>query len=354
MGTDFHHCFLSIISGQRRGLIAGTWRFVLRLGEIPYASLVQARNTLFAHGLFKSHRLARPVISVGNITTGGTGKTPVVRWLADQLRDMHPAILMRGYKSAGGMSDEARFLQEQLPSIPVIANPDRRRAAAIALAKHHDVGLFILDDGFQHRQVARDFDLVLIDATSPFGYQHVLPRGLLRESLTGLARADAFLITRANQAESAELQYIEKILKQHNLKAPIYHADHALTEFCRGNETLTVESLQGKPLFLFCGIGNPASLRDQLIGLGLTITGQHFFADHHSYTTADLDRLLAEMSESHASLLVTTEKDWTKIAPLNHPAKDLICRAGLTISFHADDEQKLLERVRLSISPPAR
>ena len=164
------------------------------------------------------HRLPHPTISVGNITTGGTGKTPVVRWLAERLQEQgrRPAVLMRGYRSEGGISDEQSLLQQQLPEIPVIANPDRVRGAADATQKQNDIDTFILDDGFQHRRVHRDFDLVLIDATAPFGFGHILPRGSLREPLSGLRRANALLITRSSQVDVNRLKEIEVELARHS------------------------------------------------------------------------------------------------------------------------------------------
>jgi tetraacyldisaccharide 4'-kinase len=354
MENSLDQRILPILSGQRRDAIAALCRASLRLAEIPYAMILRLRNGFYDRGVFKSHRLARPVISVGNITTGGTGKTPVVRWLAENLSDLRPAILLRGYKSAAGFSDEQLLLQVQLPNIPIIARPDRRRGAAAALARQHDTGLFILDDGFQHRQIAHDFDLVLIDATNPFGFGHVLPRGLLREPLAGSARADAFLVTRSSQVAPTDLQDVESVISRHNSRAPIYHADHILAGVRCGEQSLSIDSLRGKRLFLFCGIGNPTSLRNQLAGLKLTVVGFHIFSDHHSYSAADLDRLSTERSESRADLLITTEKDWTKIASLNHPITASIGRVQLSITFRAGDEAKLLELVRLSISRPAR
>src|SRR4051794_35567561 len=201
--------FRRVISGQQTGVGAALLRGVTRVLEPIYAAVVASRNRGYSAGIIASNRARRPVVSVGNITTGGTGKTPVVRWLADRLRErgMRPAVLLRGYKARPGeRGDEQRLLDELLnppgTASPVIvhANPDRLQGAKAVLRDHPDVDVFILDDGFQHRRLQRDFDLVLIDATTPFGYEHVLPRGLLREPLSGLSRASAFLLTRVDQA----------------------------------------------------------------------------------------------------------------------------------------------------------
>src|SRR4051812_23350103 len=193
-----------VMNGTERGVAAMSLRALTSAIEPIYRGVVNARNARFDRGR-SVQRVDRPVISVGNITTGGTGKTPVVRWLADALRarGIQPAILMRGYKSAPGQtSDEQELLRSQLPSVVVHANPDRVAGAQEVLRDHPDVQAFILDDGFQHRRLHRDFDLVLIDATNPFGYDRLLPRGLLREPLAGLARAHAILITRADQSSN--------------------------------------------------------------------------------------------------------------------------------------------------------
>src|SRR5205814_1694442 len=191
------------------------------------------RNSSYSRGILRSARAARPVISVGNITTGGTGKTPVVRWLASRLRDQgkHVAILLRGYKSAGAAGSDERELLDRLLNAstsdnPVIvhANPDRVAGAAETLQKHPDVDVFVLDDGFQHRRLQRDFDLVLIDATNPFGFGHVLPRGLLREPLGGLGRASALLITRCDQVAHEALGQVEQKLKWFAPAAPVLHS----------------------------------------------------------------------------------------------------------------------------------
>src|SRR4051812_36636358 len=196
MTPDLEQRALRAIRGER-GVGCALVRGALGAMEPLYRAAVASRNRFYDFA--GQTRLPRPVISVGNITTGGTGKTPMVAWLATQLLEqgMHPAILLRGY-SRGGISDEQQMLQRQLPGVPVQANADRVEGARMVLGEHPEVDVFLLDDGFQHRRVARDFDLVLINAREPFGLGRVLPRGLLRESLDGLKRAHGFVITRAD------------------------------------------------------------------------------------------------------------------------------------------------------------
>ena len=202
MASAYEERILEVMSGQARGVGATLTRTLLAAAEPAYAGVMTARNRLFDRGAKRIHRLPRPVISIGNLTTGGTGKTPAVQWLvrALQERGHRPGILTRGYrKEAGAASDEEELLRESL-GVPVVANADRVRGAATLLERTPAVTTFVLDDGFQHRRVAREADVVLIDATNPFGYDHVLPRGLLREPVVGLARAHLVILTRVDQA----------------------------------------------------------------------------------------------------------------------------------------------------------
>src|SRR4051812_22379030 len=185
------------MSGEARGVGAALLRAGLSVISPVYATVMRGRNAKFDLGLGVT-RLPRPVISVGNITAGGTGKTPVVRWLCERLRDTgeRPAVLMRGYKAAAGeRGDEAAMLEGMLnrsgvQNVVVHAQADRVAGGLGVLRDHPDVSVFVLDDGFQHRRLARDFDLVLVDACEPLGYGRVFPRGLLREPACGLGRAD--------------------------------------------------------------------------------------------------------------------------------------------------------------------
>ena len=192
---------------------------------------MRLRNKLFDFGIKRAHRLDRPVISIGNITTGGTGKTPAVQWIARRLitAGHRPASLLRGYTvGASTQSDEAILLERSL-KIPVIANPDRVAAGRQLIVTHPEIDVILLDDGFQHRRLYRDLNLVLIDATNPFGYGHVLPRGMLREPLAGLRRADVLIVTRSDLIEGDQLNELKSRLRQFNPTAPILQSRHRLT-----------------------------------------------------------------------------------------------------------------------------
>jgi len=330
--------FRRVMDGTDRSALARLLRGTAACAEPFYAAAMRARNWLI-HG----HPLGRPTISVGNITTGGTGKTPVVRWLAASLAaaGRKPAILLRGYKSIEGISDEQMLLADGLgPSIPLIANPDRRRGAQQAMAQSPGVDLFILDDGMQHRAAARDFELVLIHAAEPFGLGRVFPRGLLREPLSGLARADAFLITHASEVDAHRLDQMERTLRQHSPTAPIFRADHVMTG---------LEALQHQSFYAFCGIGSPGSFFSPLATHGNCVD-QRAFADHHHYTASDLMDLDRAARAAAAAVLATTQKDWVKLSRLSPVAGALpIIPVGLCIRFHADHEARLLEKIQGAI-----
>src|SRR5580658_2492398 len=179
--------FRQIMGGEDSSPGAIALRTAAAIAEPFYAAATDLRNRLYDWSILKTHPLGRPTVSVGNLTTGGTGKTPIVQWMTRRLlaEGHKPAILMRGYKStANGGSDERALLET--PQIPVIADPDRRGGAIMALRQHPGTTVFVLDDGMQHRRAARDFELVLIHAAHPWGYGHVFPRGLLRESINGV------------------------------------------------------------------------------------------------------------------------------------------------------------------------
>jgi tetraacyldisaccharide 4'-kinase len=352
--SNFSNFAVRVMSGVERGPRASILRGALAVGQIPYWTATQLRNWTFNAGIRKPARLPRPVIGVGNITTGGTGKTPVVRWLAERLRDdgLNVAILSRGYKALRGeLGDEQRMLQTLLQSplkLPVMirANPSRLQAGRETLLENPNVDVFLLDDGFQHRQLARNFDLVLIDAAEPFGFGHLLPRGMLREPLSNLGRASAFLITRSNGATDS----IRQTLARFNSSAPIYESVHAPMRFRRGTEEIPLDAIREMKWFAFSGIGNPNAFVTQLKSLGGGSAGDRSFADHHAYTSQDLAAIQDAARQSGAEILVTTEKDWVKIAPLAGDLAMPIWRLDVEIRFSdPDQEQRLLADIRQAI-----
>jgi tetraacyldisaccharide 4'-kinase len=211
----------------------------------------------------------------------------------------------------------------------------------------------VLDDGFQHRRLARDFDLVLIDATAPFGFGHVLPRGMLREPVKGLKRASAFLLTRADQIDDSARAAIVERLRQYNPGAPIHHSVHAPSYFRADDrpDSIPLEALRDRRWFAFCGIGGPSGFVRQLETLGGTNAGQRFFADHHDYTSADLEALASEAKRVGANVMVTTEKDWVKLAARPRPeGLPPTWHLDIEIRFQGDDERALLQQILATVS----
>jgi tetraacyldisaccharide 4'-kinase len=360
--SAFEHGVRRVMSGEAVGPRAAMARAALAAASVPYAAATRVRNWTFDAGVRKAARLPRPVISVGNITTGGTGKTPVVRWLADRLRQTGEtvAVLSRGYKARPGeLGDEQRMLANLLntpgqPPVAIRANPDRVAAGEGLLREAPKTSVILLDDGFQHRRLARDFDLVLIDATEPFGFGRVLPRGMLRESLKALTRASAFLVTRADQVDDARRLEIIERLRQHNPAAASYTSVHAPSHFRADNQadSISLEALRVRRWFAFCGIGGPGGFVRQLETIGGTNAGQRFFADHHDYTPGDLASLASEAKRVGADALVTTEKDWVKLAPLPRPeGLPPVWHLDIEIRFaNGDDERALLQQILAAIS----
>lgn len=334
---------MRVISGEARGIGANAWRGALRVAEVGFAAVVTLRNALYDRGVLSAADLGRPAISVGNITAGGTGKTPVVQWLARNLQaaGRRPAVLLRGYTRGGGMSDEAALLEESLPGVRVVADADRQRGAAAALVADGAIDCFLLDDGMQHRRARRQGELVLINARAPFGIGHLHPRGLLREPLASLRRATAVLITHASEVSAGEVDALQQRLREHT-EAPIFHCDHRHAGLVSEAGAEALERLEQERFLAFAGIGNPASLERALEGYGDRYAGFVSFADHHAYTADDLQRLESECLARGASVLVTTEKDWVKLRCLPRCQQLNLWRLQLGVTFWEGEEGVLL------------
>jgi tetraacyldisaccharide 4'-kinase len=299
----------------RRGVAAALARTALSVGAVGYGATMRRRNARYDRGV-GVHRAHIPVVSVGNLTAGGTGKTPVVALLANRFRDRGatPTLLSRGYRAtAGRPNDEALVLEHLCPGVPHLQTPDRVAAAAEA-ATRFGASVLILDDGFQHRRLARDLDIVLIDATNPFGYGHLLPRGLLREPIESLRRADLVLLTRADAVAEEAKRAIHRRLDQAAPGLPIVEITFPPVELVNtSGERRPLASLEEKPLLAFCGIGNPAGFARTLSTAGLRPAEVVAFPDHHPYDQADLDRLARRAHALGIDAAVTTLKDLVKI-----------------------------------------
>ena len=270
--------YLEIISGRRRGGASAGVRVALSTMMPFFAGVVYLRNRLYDLSLLSATRLSHPVISVGNLTAGGTGKTPMIRFLAGWLRDegMGVAVLSRGYKSRDGQpGDEQRMLDsllnnDRLARVVIKANPNRVAAAGEAITEHSNLSVFLLDDGFQHRRVSRDLDLVLISAVEPFGYGNMLPRGLLREPLSALGRADLVVITHADRVSASAIKTIEQTVGEYCADIPIIKAAHAPCGFRTSTTDInplaecSLGELAGRRFFAFCGLADPSVFLEQL------------------------------------------------------------------------------------------
>ena len=344
--------FRKLISGQKAGLGAELLRLLLRVAAAGYSIAVRLRNSLYSNGWLKVHRADAVVISIGNITTGGTGKTPLVIWLCKeiisdsrfQISNCQCAILTRGYKSRAqeteNYRDEPAILAESCPGVKVIVNPDRVAGAGEAISKF-GANTLIMDDGFQHRRLVRDLDIVAIDATRPFGYGKMLPAGLLREPLASLKRADAAVITRCDQITEAELSEIERKLEAINPNMIIARSIHA-PAYVRSmdNKEISLEHIKNNKIFAFCGIGNPDAFFNTIKQLGANLLGSKVYNDHHHYTDSCLAGIYEQSTYLKADLILTTQKDCTKITRLAPVQKDIpLAYIGIEIKFLAGEDK---------------
>lgn len=257
---------------------------------------------------------------MGNITTGGVGKTPFVEivcgWLLEAGR--RPVIVSRGYRGKGGSNDEAKLLAENLPGVPHLQNADRIAAAKEVVQKNPG-DVIVLDDGFQHRRLHRDLDIVLLDATDPFGGGRLLPRGFLREPVSSLKRALAVVLTRVGLVGDSTRAEIRQVVRDVAPNAVWAEVDFAPTDWRRFGLAITpLDALHGKRVVGFAGIGNPEAFLLTLRQLGLDVAEFHPFPDHHLYTEVDLAFLAERAVAINAAAIVMTQKDAVKI-----PADDL-------------------------------
>ena len=306
--------FHEIVRGRRRGFVAGAYRAGFRIISGPYGLAARVRNRLYDLGWKRTFRAAVPVVSIGNLTLGGTGKTPCVEWVARFLRDRgaRPVILSRGYGSEHHRNDEAMVLEENLPDVPHLQGADRV-ALAMAAVEELEAEVLVLDDGFQHRRLQRDVDIVLLDATAPLERESVFPRGLLREPVAGLKRATTAILSRCDQAQDVDEQVAW--LKRRFPNLPVAKAIHSPLELVGADDTRTeLGSLANRPVAAFCGIGNPEAFRTTLSRLGSAPVAMRIYPDHHAYIRADVEELQRWAGGLPAdAIVVTTQKDWVKL-----------------------------------------
>jgi len=308
-------------------LYDGPLKVVASILSFFYLGVVNFRNWLYDKKIFRETKLSCPVISVGNITVGGTGKTPCVILLARMLqaRGYHPAVISRGYggKSVDAVNivsdgvkilldsetagDEPYLMARALKGIPVITGGKRTVTGQTAIDRF-GANVIICDDAMQHRQIFRDVNLVLLDNRSLSGKDRLLPRGRLREPLKALKRAGAVIVTRADETVETDRR-IKELIAAANI--PVFKSIHKPKEVIRADdsEQKPVSALRGKKVCAFCGIANPGSFRKTLSMAGAEILSFDVFPDHHPYSKSELEKIKTEFTGCCADYLVTTEKD---------------------------------------------
>ncbi len=312
----------------------------LSIFSLVYELGLKVKLTMYNMGVFSQSKLPCKVISLGNITLGGTGKTPTARTMAIMIRDMgyKVVVLNRGYrahwdKPVGVVSDgkkiymtafeagdEAYLLAKQMPGIPIVIGKDRAISGEY-VAQNMDVDVIIMDDGYQHWQLARDLDVVLVDTLNMFGNSSLLPRGTLREPLEHLDRANMFILTKTDQSPEYSHKYVRKIINENNPAALIFESVHLPKHFIEiadwykgaGATPLALEDMQGKSVLAFSAIGNPASFEQSLLDIGINLVETIRYPDHHDYCMSEMQYVLERAMEEKVYAIVITEKDAVKI-----------------------------------------
>jgi len=293
---------------------------VLRPLSLAYGAMVGARVRGYASGRRTQKRLRAAVVSVGNLTVGGAGKTPMVLWLAEKFiaQGRRVAILSRGYRGEKGSSDEVELLRARLGTRAVVAAGADRFATGAAVEAAQPVDIFLLDDGFQHLQLARDVDILLMDTSQSLNGEALLPAGRLREPVSAMARADVLVFTRAETQPgiSGAVSSLQAY--------PVFAAKTKLLGFRRlGEENgrlLGAGEIGAGPFFAFCGLGNPQQFFRDLENWNIPVSGQRAFADHHRYTAAEATELERATGAAHACAMITTEKDANNLTDVKLPA----------------------------------
>ncbi len=331
--------WLRRVGSDEDGVSLAAMRAILTLPAGLYAGLTSLRNTLYDRGVLRATRVDTPVVCVGNLTVGGTGKTPMVSWIAQRLVEdsVRVAILSRGYGAdETGTNDEARMLREELPDVPHLQNADRVAGAREAARAGAEV--IVLDDGFQHRRLARDLDILLLDASLSCRAYRMLPLGFLRESFAGLRRAAVAVFTRVDQANSAGLQRLRDRVSTIAPDLPIAEAVHEPVAIRRRDASTSDESgLEKRFRFhLFSAIGNPAGFERAAADFGARVTGRSRFPDHHRYEPRDLAAIVREARAGGADALLTTHKDAVKI-PVDFEPELPLCVLHVAIRFRSGE-----------------
>jgi tetraacyldisaccharide 4'-kinase len=324
-------------------------RIVLWPFSVLYGAIVRVRAGLYARGWLAAKRLKGAVISVGNLTVGGTGKTPMVIWLAEKFlaKGKRVAILSRGYRGRNGTSDEIELMKARLGDRVAFGVGKDRFAEGRRIEGAQPVDIFLLDDGFQHLSLARDADIVLVDASRPLSKELLLPAGRMREATSALHRADVVVFTRA-EPQDALNRGIEEFPEIPNFAATV-----RLLGYCNITNENKQVGVDGEklpePVFVFCGIGNPEAFFADAERWGIKVSGRTSFRDHHVYGEKDLQRLQDSAQRAGAAALLTTEKDAQNLRNLRAISLPIyFCRIAMEIrneiAFFSVLERKISAR----------
>jgi len=323
--------------------LSGPMKVLLWPASNLYGCITRIRVWLYSIGLFKQKRLKGKVISVGNLTVGGTGKTPMVIWLAEQFlaEGKRVAILSRGYRGTGETSDEVELMKQRLGDrVRFGIGVDRYRTGS-GLESVTPVDVFILDDGYQHLQLARDVNILLIDSTRVLRDEFLLPAGSLREPMSSIHRADVVFFTRSNHRQKV----VQAI--QESPELPIFSSETRLHQYWNLNQEsyndMEKIELPVQPIFAFCGIGNPDAFFADLDRWGNVVAGKMQFRDHHKYSATEIERIEGWAKAAGARSLVTTEKDAMNLGSLRSESLPLY---RCDIRMHIPDATAVLAEIR--------
>jgi len=329
---------------------------MLALSAFLFEQIVWARGQLFDRGIFSTLKMSRPVISVGNLTVGGTGKTPFSIWLLQRIQSqgLNPGFVSRGYKSvskeprsvtrveAKEFGDEPSLVRETLPTIPVYVGANRSRTIQKMLAES-SADLVVADDAFQHRRLERDLDIVLIDAMEPSWHYRFLPAGRAREGFQALSRAQVVVISKANLADPLQLQFLDEQLRHFaGLQLKMNYKLGGFRNLHHRRQTLT------GAIFLVSGVGRPKSVE---VLLPSKPVEHNTFADHYEYTKKDVKEILKDFRASGAENLVTTTKDAVKLNQFSE-LKGMLWEMELAVDIEGDVnelDRKIDRLVRLRL-----
>lgn len=342
-----------LMNDRKKGIVVAAIKIFLNFLSLIYSCVIRGVLSVYSLGLLKPYSAGCPVISVGNITLGGTGKTPLVIAIAQYLkaRGKRVVILSRGYKGdkAGGSSDEVYLLRKRLEGVPVLIGADRVKTARQAEALKADV--IILDDGFQHWRLKRTFDIVVIAGKNPFGNEKLLPRGVLREPLSSLNRADVFLINKIehDKGDSANIRNLKSRLGLIKPTAPVFTSSYVPSALfdVTGDRELQLEEAVDKRVALLCGIADPVSFKQTVKSLGAEAAIDFFFMDHHKYVVEDMLGLIAECKKRGVGIILTTEKDVPRLScHLSLMSRNLIECWALRIDMKIEEEERFFGGLR--------